>query len=105
MINLICLMGHTLFQIYTIFKYIKNHETIADNPPVQIYTNKIKNRIVFEIKTYYKLELSSSETMKLLGSTKKDVDQDKDADNLVNRIIKKYLKYYLLSYQINNLVN
>ena len=26
---------------------IKKHETIADNPPVQIYVNKIKNRIVF----------------------------------------------------------
>ena len=28
---------------------IKKHETIADNPPVQIYVNKIKNRIVFKI--------------------------------------------------------
>ena len=47
---------------------------------MQIYTNKIKNRIVFKIKTGYKLELLSLETMKLLGSTKKDVDQDKDRD-------------------------
>ena len=31
----------------------------------------MKNRIVFEIKTGYKLELLSPETMKLLGSTKK----------------------------------
>ena len=39
------------------FEYIiKKHETIADNPPVQIYVNKIKNRIVFKIKTGYKLE-------------------------------------------------
>ena len=29
---------------------IKKHETIADNPPVQIYVNKIKNRIVFKIR-------------------------------------------------------
>ena len=29
------------------FKYIiKKHETIADNSPVQLHTNKIKNRIV-----------------------------------------------------------
>ena len=28
------------------------------------------------------LELSSPETMKSLGSTKKDVDQDKDGENL-----------------------
>ena len=45
---------------------------------VHIYVNKIKNRIVFKINTDYKLELLSPETMKLLGNTKKDVDQDKD---------------------------
>ena len=59
---------------------IKKCETIANNPPVQIYVNKIKNRIVFKIKTRYKLELLSPETMKLLGSTKKVVDQDKDRE-------------------------
>ena len=36
------------------------------------------NKIVFKIKTGYKLELLSPETMKLLGSTKKDVDQNKE---------------------------
>ena len=50
---------------------IKKHETLAENPPVQIYPNKIKNRIVFKVKTGYKLELLSPETRKLLGSTKK----------------------------------
>ena len=49
---------------------------------MQIYTNKIKNRIVFKIKTGYKLELLFLETMKLLGSTKKDVDQDKDREDV-----------------------
>ena len=52
------------------------------NPSVQIYTNKIKNRIVFKIKTGYKLDLLSPETMKLLGSTKKDVDQDKHGEDV-----------------------
>ena len=61
---------------------IKKHETLAENPPIQIYPNKIKNRIVFKIKTGFKLELLSSETMKLLGSTKKDVDKDKDGENV-----------------------
>ena len=61
------------------FEYIiKKHETIADNPPVQIYVNKIKNRIVFKIKAGYKLELLSLETMRSLGSLKKDINQDKD---------------------------
>ena len=50
---------------------IKKQETLAENPPIQIYPNKIKNRIVFKIKTGYKLELLSPETMKLLESTKK----------------------------------
>ena len=61
---------------------IKKHETLAENPSIQIYPNKIKNRIVFKIKTGFKLELLSSETMKLLGSTKKDVDKDKDGENV-----------------------
>ena len=49
----------------------KKHETLTENPPVQIYPNKIKNRVVFKIKTGYKLELLTPDTMKLLGSTKK----------------------------------
>ena len=59
---------------------IKKHETLTENPPVQIYPNKIKNRIVFKIKTSYKLKLLTPETMKFLGSTKKDVDNDKDEE-------------------------
>ena len=34
------------------------------------------------MKTDYKLELLSSETMKLLGSTKRDGDQDKDGEDV-----------------------
>ena len=60
---------------------IKKRETLTENPPVEIYPNKIKNRIVFRIKTGYKLELLTPETMKLLGSTKKDVDQDKNGQD------------------------
>ena len=50
---------------------IKKHETLTENPPIQIYPNKIKNRIVFKMKTGYKLEFLTSETMTLLGSTKR----------------------------------
>ena len=56
-------------QVYFEF-IIKKDETLTETPPVQIYVNKIKNRIVFKIKTGYKFELLTSETMKLLGSTK-----------------------------------
>ena len=47
------------------------------NPPVQIYVNKIKNRIVSRINTGYKLELSSPETMRLLGRSKKTLIRTK----------------------------
>ena len=46
-----------------------------------IYLNRIKNRNVFKIKTGYKLEFLTPELIKLLGSTKKDVDKEKDGKN------------------------
>ena len=61
---------------------IKKQETLTEFPPIQIYPNKIKNRIVFKIKTGYKLGLLTSETMKLLGITKKDVNSDKNSENV-----------------------
>ena len=73
--------SYSVFDIQGYFEYIiKKRGTIADNPPVQIYVDKIKNRIVFKIKTGYKLELLSEETMHLLGSLKKDIDQNKDGE-------------------------
>ena len=68
-------------QDYFVF-IIKKHETLTENPPVQIYPSKIKNRIVYRVKTSYKLELLSPEAMKLLGSSKKGVDQDKDGEDV-----------------------
>ena len=61
---------------------IKKHETIADTAPILIYANKISNRIVFKIKTGYKLELLSKETMKLLRSTSNITDADKNSENV-----------------------
>ena len=64
--------SYSVPDIQDYFEYIiKEHETIADNPHVQIYVNKINNRIVSKVKTGFKLELLSLETMKLLGGTKK----------------------------------
>ena len=60
----------------------KKHEAIADNPPVQIHVNKMKNRIVFKIKTGYKLELLTEETMQLLRSSKKDTEDNKDGETV-----------------------
>ena len=55
---------------------------LTENPSIQIFANKIKNRIIFKIKTGYKLELLTPETMKLLGSTKKVVNKDKNEERV-----------------------
>ena len=57
------------FQDY--FEYIlKKHEEDIDKPSVQIYVNKIENRITFKIKNGYTLELLTPETTKLLEAPK-----------------------------------
>ena len=74
---------YSISKIQDYFEFIiKKQETLTKNPPVRIYVNRIKNRIVFKIKTGYKLELLIPETMKLLGSIKKDVDKDKDGEKV-----------------------
>ena len=45
-----------------------------------IYVNEINNRILFKIKSGYKLELLSKETMRLLGSTSNSIDKDKNSE-------------------------
>ena len=75
--------SHSIADIQDYFEFIiKKQETLTENPPVKIYPNKIKSRIVFKVKTGCKLELLSSETMKLLGSRNKDVDQDRDGEDV-----------------------
>ena len=75
--------SYSFSKIEDYFEFIiKKHETLAENSPVKIYPNKIKNRITFKIKTGYKLELLCPETMKLSGSTKKDLDKDKDGEDV-----------------------
>ena len=64
--------SYSIEDIQDYFEFIiKKHETLTENPPLQIYPNKIKNRFFFKIKTGYELELLTPETMKLLGITKK----------------------------------
>ena len=74
---------YSIADIQDYFKVIiKKYEKLTENPQIKIYLNRIKNRIVFKIKTGYKLELVNSETMKLLGSTKKVVDKNKNGENV-----------------------
>ena len=44
--------------------------------------NKIENRITFQIKDGYSLELLTPGTMKLLGSTKSKINKDKNGENV-----------------------
>ena len=58
-------------------------ERISISHQLQIYGNKIENRVMFKIKNVYSLELLISETMKLLGSTKNKIIKNKSGENLL----------------------
>ena len=75
--------SYNIQQIQGYFEFIiKKHETITDeNSPIKIFIINIKNRIVFKIKTGYKLELLTNETMKLLVDGP-IIDRDKNNTNV-----------------------
>ena len=62
--------------------HIKKHETVTDNPSIRIYLNKIENRITFQKKIKYYLELLTAETMKLLGGTESKITKHENVENL-----------------------
>ena len=65
------------------FKYIlKKHGENTNKPSIQIYVNKIENRVTFKIKKGYTLELLTKETMKLLGSSESKITKDKNRENV-----------------------
>ena len=75
--------SYFISDIQDYFVYIlKRHGEDIDKPSVQIYVNKIENRVTFKIKNGYSLELLTSETMKLLGSTKNKITEDKNGENV-----------------------
>ena len=75
--------SYSVSDIQDYFEYIlKKHGEDIDKPSVQIYVNKIENRVTFKIKDGYSLELLTPETMKLLGSTKNKITKDKNSENV-----------------------
>ena len=64
-------------------KMINKHEKVENNEdsPILMYTNKVRNRLNFKIKTGYKLELLNKETQKLLGDGPL-IDKDKNSKNV-----------------------
>ena len=75
--------SYSVSDIQDYFEYIlKKHGEDIDEPSVQIYINKIENRVTFKIKNGYSLELLTPETMKLLGSTENKITKDKNGENV-----------------------
>ena len=84
--------SYSISDIQDYFEYIsKKHREDIDKPSVQICVNKTENRVTFKIKNGYSLELLTSETMKLFGSTENKITKDKNGENVS---ILKLLKYY-----------
>ena len=99
--------------------FLKNHGENIDEPSVQVYVNKIENRITFKIKERYSLEFLTPETIKLLGSTENKIIKEKNGENvphfeiteivlvhfdIVSMITNKIREYYVPFFQINCMV-
>ena len=75
--------SYSVSDIQDYFKYIlKKHGENTNKPSVQIYVNKIENRIKFKIKDGYSLELLTPETMKLLANSKYKITEEKNGENV-----------------------
>ena len=98
-------MDHTLYQIFKIILSISltKHGENTDNPSVNIFVNKIENRITFKIKNGYSLEFLTPEAMKLLGGTENKMTKNKNVENVPHPEITEVIllhcnivnKYYL----------
>ena len=61
---------------------LKKLEKNIDKPSLQIFVNKIENRITFKIKDGYSLEILTLETMNILGSNESKITKDKNRKNV-----------------------
>ena len=76
-------VSYSVSNIQDYFQYIlKKHGEDTDKPSIQIYENKIENRVTFKIKNGYKRELLTPEKMKLLGSTENKITKDKNGESV-----------------------
>ena len=74
---------YSVSDIQYYFQYIlKKHGENTDKPSIQIYVNKIEDKITFTIKKGYSLELLTKETIKLLGSTENKITKDTNGKNV-----------------------
>ena len=93
--------SYSISDIQDYFDYIlKKHNESVDNPSLRIYANKIENRITFEIKNGYYLELLTPETMELLKSTESKITKDKNWEDVPHlEVVELVLVHYNL---VNN---
>ena len=77
-------MVHILYQTFKFILIIssKKHETVTYNSLIRIYVNQTQNSITFGIKVGYYLELLTTETVRLLGSTKNKLIKDENGKNV-----------------------
>ena len=75
--------SYSVSKIQDWFEYIfKKHGENTDKPSVQIYVNKIENRVTFKIKDGWSLELLTPEIMKLFKTTENKITKDKNGENV-----------------------
>ena len=74
-----CIRYSKWFWIYILKKH---DEKNTDDPSIRIYAKKYKNRITFNIKTGYHVDLLTPETMKLLRSTKSKITKKENGVNV-----------------------
>ena len=75
--------SYSISDIQDYFEYIlKKRSESVDNPLIRIYVNRIENRVTFKTKSGYYLEILTSETMKLLGSTEWLITKNKNGENV-----------------------
>ena len=60
---------------------LRKHGENTDKPSVQIYVNKVENRVTFKVKDGYSLEFLTPKTMKLLDSIENKITKDKNSEN------------------------
>ena len=75
--------SYSVSDVQDYFDYIlKKHGKDINKPSVQIYVNRIEDRVTFKIKNGYSLELLTPETIKLLGSTENKITKNKNGEDV-----------------------
>ena len=78
---------------------------MIDNPPIRIYVNQIQNRTTLRIKTEYYLEILTSKTIQLHGSTKSRLTKDENGKNVPRLEITKVVLLYCKIFNNNSQQN